>query len=1083
MRVAADHRPAAPAAALGDQPMPADPERLRPALRQLVQGLRALHDAGKLHRDVKPSNVRVTPEGRVVLLDFGIALELKRAADESDGAIMGTPLYVSPERAAGEVPTPASDWYAVGVMLYEALAGRPPFEGSSIDLLMTKTSQDALAPSTWARGIPPDLEELCVALMQRDPARRPDGTDILRRLGAVATLHPPPRSDRAPQTGPQALVGRDEQLRALRDALDSVATGRPVTLRVSGGGGMGKSTLVQHFLDDLAGSGEVQMLCGRAYERESVPYKALDSLIDALARRLIRIEEAEGSLRPPEHAAALARLFPVLKRVPSFAELAEQAIDDAHRARDEGFGALRELLGSLARRRPLVLYVDDVQWGDVDSAALLHEVMRPPDAPPILLLMTYRDEEAATSPFLTEMNERWHGATDVRDVTVGPLDAADARVLALARMGASNLDAERMGDAIARESKGSPFLVEELVRSNRTRTAIGPALAIPTLAGVVGDRLARLPDGARRLAEIVAVGGRPLTLSILARTCDQPGAMDDHVELLRGERLVRAGFRDGNEVIEPSHDRIRETIVEQLSPAALRAHHGSLARAFEATSGADVEALALHLLGSGEAERGARYAERAAEQAATKLAFDQAARLYRLALDTLPRTPEEARPLRVQLAAALERSGRGAEAARVYLEAASGATPLQRIDLERSASGQLLLAGLTDEGVEVLRRVLAAVGMRAPRTALGAILSLLWHRFLLALRGLRFKERSVEEVAPEDRVRVDALSAVAQGYSVVDVVLGACMQARLFRLALDVGDRSQVLRAASIQISHLASQGGPIGKAERAAYAIAERLAKALPDPGAQAYFQTCRGLAFFHRGHWRAAREILFSPAAQASNDTRSLNRLFGVYSLFYLGRVREQARRATHLLADAERRGDTYTVVNVRAAPLVDASLAADDPDAGREHIRFALATWTQNGFHVQHWKAMIWETQIELYVGEGGRAYARLERDRRAFKRSLLGHSQFVREMTRFVRGCAAVASGVDATRQGERRARSGSRRSPAWCGRPSQTPRASGPLRRRPCARPPSAPTRPTWRSTRPRRATSSDACSGATTGSG
>ena len=78
MRVAGDHPPATPAASLGDQPMPANPERLRPALRQLVHGLRALHAAGKLHRDVKPSNVLVTPEGRVVLLDFGIAMELAR---------------------------------------------------------------------------------------------------------------------------------------------------------------------------------------------------------------------------------------------------------------------------------------------------------------------------------------------------------------------------------------------------------------------------------------------------------------------------------------------------------------------------------------------------------------------------------------------------------------------------------------------------------------------------------------------------------------------------------------------------------------------------------------------------------------------------------------------------------------------------------------------------------------------------------------------------------------------------------------------------------------------------------------------
>ena len=1006
----------APPPSLGDEPTRADLERVRPALRQLVQGLRALHGAGKLHRDVKPSNVLVTAEGRVVVLDFGIALELSRAAEESDGSIVGTPCYVSPEQAAGEALTPGSDWYSLGVMLYEALAGRRPFEGGSVEVLVRKMREDPTPPSTWARGIPPDLEELCMALVQQDPAGRPDGGEILRLLGSITSMHPGARSSRPTPSATPSLVGREEQLQALRDALDYTGTGQAVTVRVGGGAGMGKSMLVQHFLEDVAGRGEVETLCGRAYERESVPYKAVDSLIDSLARLLIRIEGVEGPLATPKHAAALARLFPVLRRVPSFADLPAPSLDDAHRVRNRAFGALRDLLGSLARRRPLIVYIDDVQWGDVDSVTLLQDVMRGPHAPPILLLVTYRDEEAATSSFLVEMSERWPATGEIRDVAVGPLALRDAQRLAMSCIGASDDPAQRTARAVAREAKGSPFLIEELVRSNRmARDATAATLTVLTLGEIVGDRLARLPEPARRLAEIVAVGGRPLALPVLADAWREAGAIEDHVELLRAERLVRDGFRDGTELIEPSHDRIRETIVELLAPDVLRAHHAALAAALEATSGADLEAITVHLFGSGERERGARYAERAAEQATTKLAFDQAARLYQLSLETIPRTAEEARPVRVQLAIALERSGRGAEAARVYLQAAEGATPLERVDLERSASAQLLMSGRTDQGVEVLRGVLSAVGMKAPRTAVGAILSLLFQRLLLRLRGLRFVERSADEVSPEDRVRVDALYTVVVGLSVVDVVLAACMQARFLRLALDVGDREHVLRAASIQITHLASQGGAIGKAEKAAYALAERLRSSL---GAEAdtYFEICRGLSLFHRGRWKGAREAFYSPAAQRANsatrETTSLHRLFGIYSLFYLGRVGEETRRATQLLADAERRGDMYTAVNLRAAPLVDVTLAADDPGAAREHIRVALEAWTQNGFHVQHWKAMVWGALIELYVGDGALAYSRLERDQRTYRRSLLGHSQFVRELTRYVRGCAAVASALDA-----------------------------------------------------------------------
>ena len=996
-----------------DLPTRADPGRLRPALRQLVQGLRALHGAGKVHRDVKPSNVLVTAEGRVVILDFGIALELAHAADESEGASVGTPKYMSPEQAVGEVLTPASDWYAVGVMLYEALAGQLPFEGSSADILSRKVVEEAPPPSTWALGIPPDLEELCVALLRSEPSGRPDGAEILRRLGAVGRSSlSPPEPQRANEAHSPLLVGREPQLRALREALEQVTTGQAVTLRVGGGAGMGKSALVQHFLGELGASGQVEMLCGRAYERESVPYKAVDSLVDSLAKVLIRVEETEGPLKTPEHASALVRLFPVLMRVPSFANLPEQAVDDAQGVRHKAFHALRSLLGSLARRRPLVLYIDDVQWGDVDSVALLREVARPPKAPPLLLLLTYREEEAATSPFMIEMNDRWPSGADLRDTRVGPLDARDAQRLALEWIGASDEVAQRTARAVAREAGGSPFLVEELVRSNRDRaSATDATLTLLTLAEIVCERLDRLPAAARRLAEVVAVGGRPLSASVLTEACGEAIVTDDHVELLRSTGMVRVGFRDGREVIEPGHDRIRQTIVEQLPPDVLRTRHGGVARALEAGGGGDLEAIAIHLLGSGDPERGARYAERAADEAAAKLAFDQASRLYRMALETLPRTIDEARSMRTRLATILEQAGDRGEAAKVYLEAAEGAAPLARVDLERAACGQLLLSGRTDEGVALLRRVLAAVGLKVPRTPLGAVLSLLFHTVMLRIRGLKFEERSPEEVSLEDRVRVETLHTVAAGFSVVDVVLAACMQARFLRLALDVGHRTHVFQATAAHFSHIASKGGPIGKAERDAYTIAEHLSKTINTQYAISYFAVCHGMTFFHRGQWKKAREVLFSSIAMQSRSS-SLGKLFGVYSLHYLGELREQARRAGRLLADSERRGDIFTAVNLRAAPFVDCGLVADDADGAREHIRVARATWTQRGFHIQHWQAMVWGAQIDLYVGDGAAAYDRLEHNHRAYRRSLLDHSQFVRAMTHFIRGRAAVASAEDA-----------------------------------------------------------------------
>jgi eukaryotic-like serine/threonine-protein kinase len=995
-------------------PSPADFDKLRPALRQLVEGVRALHGAGILHRDLKPSNVRVTEEGRVVILDFGVATELKRRARTgAEEEVVGTVTYMAPEQASGEPPVAASDLYSVGALLYEAIVGYPPFGGSAVDVLTLKYTMAPTAPSSCVLGVPEDLNSLCIALLGPDPEGRPTADDILHRLGATT-------SDQAPapaiSIGPDAthLIGRDDSLRDLDDAFETTREGRAVAVRVNGLSGLGKSVMVHHFLDKLERRSDVLVLRGRAYSRESVPFKAVDSVVDALSRHLTDLQARGEALALPKNIGALAHVFPVLRRVEGIKELPQATAGDPQMVRQLAFDAMRELFSALSKKQHVVLFVDDVQWGDTDSAALLVELMRPPMAPPILLLTTHRTEEEETSAFLAEVRARWPADAEARELTVLPLTHDDSRRLALSLLGTEDASAQQTADGIAHESGGSPFLLEELARgaSAYHRIAMGDTLlARPavSLDQMLAARVARLPHDARRLLEVIAIGGRPLPVATVGAAAQAGDSVTQLVAALRTRRFVRAGLREGVEIVEASHDRIRETIVAQLPPAVAREAHKQLARVLEATPDADPEAIASHLLGGGDEGRAAVYAERAAEQAIAKLAFAQAARLFELTLATVGPSSPEAHRLARRTAEACEWAGHAEKAARHYLKAAEGAPALERIDLERLAAAQLIAAGRIDESAEVSRRVLTAVGRKVPDSVLATMFAVIFYRIVSAFL-LGNKLDDAKKLSPEDHVRLEALHAIGRGLAVVDPVSATYVKTRNFVDALRSGSRVHVVRAAAAEASSHASRGGAAGKREKALFAMARSLSENGRDHAGYALYQITYGICQYLRGEWHASRELLDEACArlEAVRRWQANANVYAVYALANLGDLREVKLRTTRLLADAERRGDLYTAVNLRASHPMGAWLAADDVETARRHIRESMAQWSKTRFLVQHWQSMVWESEVALYEGEGARAWDRLARDARPLRRSRLLSVQLMRAFTYFSRGRSAVAS---------------------------------------------------------------------------
>ncbi len=549
-----------------------DEARLRAVLPQLVAALGAVHDAGHLHRDVKPTNVRISRDGRLVLLDFGLVTALRGRESVGDGSIEGTPAFMAPEQIDGMRVGPAADWYALGAMLFVALTGRLPFDGTISEILEKKLTEEAPAPRALAPNAPADLDALCSALLRIDPARRPSAAEIRARLGMRAE---DPASGMM-RVAEATFVGREVELGALEKAFDDVArheSGRSRLVVVEGEPGLGKSALVNHFLDSLRARATV--LPGRCYEQETVPFKGIDAILDALSEYLLALSNEEAKAVIAGGIRYLAAVFPVLKRVPAIANatVGDRAVGNASVLREQAFEEFERLLRALSARRPIVLFLDDLQWADRDSLALLQRTLVGETGIACLFVATLRAGAAPEAVALISNAER---------IALGGLSGSESRrlwdALSLAAGGAIS---EQERDTVMREAGGHPLFLAELARSARDHDLDRHTGA--RLVDVLWDRVRERDEVDRRFLEIVAVAGAPTPDTVLAQAAGiEPGELLTRLGPLRAAQLVRIGRRGDERVVEPYHDRVRESILLGLQvegSAAMEARRLAIGRA------------------------------------------------------------------------------------------------------------------------------------------------------------------------------------------------------------------------------------------------------------------------------------------------------------------------------------------------------------------------------------------------------------------------------------------------------------------------------------------------------------------------
>ncbi len=916
-----------------------DQARLRNSLRQLAEAIDAIHCAGKLHRDLKPSNVLVTPQGRVVLLDFGLASDRQQGGvgqTVHDDSISGTPGYMAPEQSAAKPALAASDFYALGVMLFEALTGRPPFEGPVNEVLLRKQHEDAPVPSSLCEGIAQDLEQLCVQLLQRDPEARPAAAEIMQILGAATDR---PEWLAAPEEAP--FVGRVQELATLQKAFEATDRGLPVVAFVRGVSGVGKSRLVEQFLRQLRQQCRAVVLTGRCYERESVPYKACDSLIDALSRYLRQLPAEQASNLLPRQVHALARIFPALQRLDAVHKIKQRhpLPPDPNELRRAASLAFKELLSRISDQEPLVVYIDDLQWSDVDGARLLSTLLSPPDAPSLLLIGAYRSEEADTSAGLTVLRERASDLdeVDVLDIELGALDEHESRTLATQLL-PDELQAG--ADRIAQESQGSPFFITELARY----IALGgrPEAEQPELQNAIRARAATLPEAERQVLQAICVSARPVEQRLI-QSATRTDDIASSLRKLQAQSLVRHTSGPLGKVTS-YHDRIREAVVAGLASSELEQWHGRLAKAIETSPEPDLVALTHHRLGAGDFASAGASAVKAAEQANDNLAFDQAAAMYRVALQHAGLGERQNHALRVSLAEALVNGNRSAEGGRTYVRAAKDLTdPAERALLRQKAAEQLLLSGNLDEGLVILKEALADHGMDYDEITEQNPIELIVR---LDQRGYEFEPRSESEIEPAQLRRLDMLWAAAKGLANLLPKEWMAFQTMCAHESLDIGEPLRAARA----LAALSIVRSAIAAETDHALVRLRRFAEDNEDPYITESLARAEGARQFHamkpRGSLRfmeRAETILVQKCTGVSREL-SLTRWYILCVLYFLGEIDLLEHKGWKWLEDAREREDLQLITWINVL-MFSYWLAQDRPEQARQSLEQGLAAWSEN------------------------------------------------------------------------------------------------------------------------------------------
>ncbi|MFC1852908.1 tetratricopeptide repeat protein [candidate division CSSED10-310 bacterium] len=643
---------------------------------RLCAPLAFLHGEGMVHRDLKPENIIITPEGRPVLVDFGLAAQFSSEQSrevlniEYGGA--GTVYYIAPEQIQGILVDARADLYALGCIMFELLVGHPPFQGGHhIQVLNAHLNTKPSPLSKYRPDVPPEIDELVMQLLAKKPRDRlghiDSVTEVLKHIVG---------EDDIAQSGPEArsylyrpaFTGHAAVLDRLDSFINTLSKGRGGLILVGGESGVGKTRLMMEFGRSCTRQ-KIDVLAGECSDRVDQAFESFLKPLQTVGDRCRERGQAESDRILGQRAKILAPYVTSLADIPGQEHYPDPPELPPDAALVRLYKSLSQTWLELSRESPLLLILDDLHWADDLVLGYLEYELRCDQLKhnPVLIVGTYRPEQPGNIP--TIINQ-----AGLEVIILDRLDEEGVAAIVGDMLGLSSPPVY-FSRYLTQQSEGIPLFVAEylhgaidaglIYRDEKGLWQVGDEadaaqspmevyqnLPFPhSLQEIIGQRLLGLNSQLQEVVNFAAVIGREVQIKLLRAALKLPDEKLIDLLAVLEQRQIFDLSQSG--LIRFVHSKLREVALNNTSQERRITLHRQVAESMESlfsNSLADYSGqLGHHWEQAGDHNKASTYYLSAARRAKARYDYGEARQHYLSYLNLVDESNVERAKIRIEL--------------------------------------------------------------------------------------------------------------------------------------------------------------------------------------------------------------------------------------------------------------------------------------------------------------------------------------------------------------------------------------------------------------------------------------------------